>query len=236
MGRDKTKVFKVVGTIIFSVLILGGFGYLLWKGEPLEKRYLAFATVALPFLFALLYIGKNLKKLFITLALACHVAAYYFMAIDDNCGTPRYKWIGLFILCGAQLFFMLYTFTLAKGNGARVINLAFRAALCLVAWLILPKYLTLTKMQLVAVIYAINLLTTTLVALLHIKTEWLTFIGVLVLLVCHLHVGFVNGGIEVLNLTGKFADFLTKRDWASYIYVPSLYLIALSSVWAKKKK
>ena len=222
-------------SIVFSVLILGGFGYLLWKGEPLDKRYLAFATVALPFLFALLFVGKDLKKLFITLALACHVAAYYFMAFDDNCGTPRFKWIGLFILCGAQLFFLLYTFTLSKGNGARVINLAFRVGLCLLAYLILPKYVTLTNMQIVALMYAINLFMTMLISLFHIKTEWLTFLGVFLLLICHLHVGLVNGGIEVLNLTGKIVTFLTKRNWASYIYVPSLLLISLSSVWAKKK-
>ncbi len=237
MSSKGIKVFKIVGSIIFSILILGGFGYLLWKGEPLDKRYLALATTCLPFLFALVFIGKNWKRVFLTLGLGAYGAAFYFMGFAENCTTDKNKMIGLYILCGAQFFFLIYTLFLSGGNGGRVVNLAVRVALCLIAYLILPKYITLTNMQMVALLMCINLLITMLITIVHIKTEWLTFVGMFVLLVCHVYVGFMNGGLEILKITNaKFIDFLTKRDWAKYAYVPSLYLIALSSVFAKKKE
>ena len=234
MGKSKVNVLKILISIVFGIAILGAWGYVIWKGEPFGRRYLSYGAIALCFLFSLLFIKKLPKKVFIMLALAANVAADYFLVFANSL-TDTYKLIGVCIFCGSQLFYMLYTLSLAKGNGEKVINLGTRVALCLIAYFILPRYLALTVLEMIAVMYAINFVVTIFFVLLHIKTEWLTLIGMILFLLCDVHVGLVNGGIAALGITGDFANFLTSRDWAYYVYTPGVFLIALSSVVAKKK-
>lgn len=233
MEKKKVNVFKLLISIIFAVAILGAWGFVIWKGEPFDKKYLSYGAIALCFLFSLLFIRKMSKKVLITFALAANVAADYFLVFSTL--TEQYKFLGVCIFCGAQFFYLLYTLSLAKGNGERVINLGTRVALCLIAYFILPRYVTLTLLEMIAVMYAINFVVTILFTLFHIKTEWLTLLGLILFLLCDLHIGLVNGGMELLNITGEFADFLLARDWAYYVYIPGVFLISLSSVVAKKK-
>ena len=231
----KTKVFKLVISIIFALAVLGAYGYVIWKGEPYAKPYLSYGAIGLCFLFSLLFIGKSSKKVFVTLALACNVAADYFLVFSQNL-SDKNQLFGLGLFCGFQFFIMIYTLVIAKGNGRRVINLAIRVALCLMIGLILPKYVTLTTIQMIALMYIVNSLVNVVVLLFHLKKNFVLMLGLFLLLVCDVIVGFNHGGIEVFGITGKFVEFIQKYDWAYYVYTPSILLIALSSVWAWKEK
>lgn len=235
MGNKKVSGFKIFATILFAILILGAYGYVIWKGEPWDKSYLAYGAIGLCFVFSLIFLTKNAKKVFITLGLACNVAADYFLVFEPS---EKHKLIGVCIFLGMQLFYFCYTLAVEKNNYARAINFALRLTVCLAAILILPKFATLKTIELLAAIYIANSVVTLLILLFHFKTEWLAFFGMLLLIACDVCVGFNNGALEILHIpsTGKFIEFILSHDVAFWLYTPGVFLISLSSVWAKKKK
>lgn len=234
MENKKVNGFKIFASILFAILILGAYGYVIWKGEPWGKNYLSYGAIGLCFAFSLIFLTKNSKKVFITLALACNVAADYFLVFAPS---EKHKLIGLCVFLGMQLFYFCYTLAIQKSNVARAINFALRLSVCLAAILLLPRYATLKTIELLAVIYIANSLVTLFVMLCHFKTEWLAFFGMLLFILCDVCVGLTNGGIEFFHIpAGKFVEFITTHDVAFWFYTPGVFLISLSSVWAKNKK
>jgi len=237
MGRGSVKGLKIFVSILFALVILGAWGYVIWRGEPWDRRYLGYGAIALCFLFSLLFIRKDLKKIFITLALATNVAADYFLVFSTNSGTDKYKMIGLWIFLGMQLFYFLYTLAVQKSNAARTINFALRVTAILVVIFILGKRFSLGLKEELAIIYIANSVVTLFVMLFHCKTEWLAAIGMLLFILCDVCVGLNEGGFEVINVSsGWFYEFITGHDVAFWFYTPGIFLISLSSVWAKKKQ
>lgn len=233
MKRSKCDIFKIFMSILVSAAVLAGFVYVLIKGD-LERPYITYACVGACFLLSLIFIGKSQKKIFLTLALAATVAGDYFFIFDPTFENSRL--IGICVFLGAQFFYLLYSLSLTKAIGLKVIDVALRVALCLLIYFVVTRYVTLTTVELLALMYIANLLVTLISALIHIKTEWLTFLGLFVLLVSNVFAGLVNGGAIILGISGGFLDFITKYNIAFYTYIPSLLLISLSSVWQIKKK
>ncbi len=229
---SKSSVWKTVFSVLFALLVFGAYGYMIAVGD-FTPPYLKFGCVGACFLFSLIFIKKNPKKILITFALATNVAADYFLVFNPTFDNALF--IGVCLLCGVQLFFALYTLSLAKGNGGRVVNIALRVALCLLAYFILPKYFLISTLEMIYLMYLINVVVTFLILIVHIKTEWLTLLGFFILTVYALYVGLLNGGIALFGLPAELLDLLTKVDLKLYAYVPSLFIIALSSVWTKKK-
>ena len=129
---------------------------------------------------------------------------------------------------------MIYTLLLNKSIGARVVNIAVRVALVLCVWFILPTYVELDTYQLMSLIYLSNFLVSLGVFLVHIKTQWLLFLGFLLVFVSALISFFVNGGIALFGLSGL--NFLLDFDYAFLFYIPGLFLIASASAWARESK
>ena len=236
MSKGKVKGFKIFASIVFGLLILGAWGYVIWKGEPWDRRYLGYGAICLCFLFSLIFINKNPKKLFITFALATEVAADYFLVFANDSGTDKYKLIGLGFFLGMQFFYFLYTLAVQRHNGTRALNFAIRLAAILVILFIVPKYAAIGAKEKMAMIYIINSVITWLVMLVHIKTEWLAAIGMLLFIACDVFVGLNEGGFEFFNITGEALEILTRYDYAFWFYTPGIFLLSLSSVWAKKKE
>lgn len=236
MENKKYRIFKVFASIFFAIIVFGAYGYHIWKGEPFTSAYgdhfLCYGAIIACFLFSLLFVGKSSKKVLITLALATNVAADYFLVFAKE----QELLIGVCIFCGAQFFYMLYSLSLEKGYGRKIINLATRVALCLVAYFILPKYFTLQLYEMISVLYILNSFVTLLSLLFHIKTEWLTFLGFLLFFACDIFVGLQCGAVEIIGLTGALAELVANYDIAFCLYIPGIFLISLSSVWAKKAK
>ncbi len=229
MEKKNINILKILATILFAVAIFGAYFYVIFKGD-FSTPYLSYGCIGACFVFAFLFIGKSLKKCFLCLALATNVVADYFLVLMPS---QENKLIGLCVFCGVQFFYFLYTLVLAKGNGTRVINIALRVALCLLAYFLLPKYFVLSTLEMISVMYILNSFVTLLILLIHLKTEWLTFIGFLLFFICDVFVGLTNGGVEVLGITGAFVEFIFKYNIVFYTYIPGIFLIATSSVWSK---
>lgn len=237
MEKKKGLIFKVFMTILFAALVFGAYFLIIFWEIPadigLKQSYLYYGIVCACFLFSLLFIRKDAKKILLTLALAVHVAADYFLILMPS---EKNTFIGLCVFCGAQFVYFVYTLFVNKSIGMRILNIATRVALCLVAYFVLPLYFTLGTLELIAVMYIINALITLLTFLFYIKSQWLLFIGFLLFFACDIFVGLTSGGAVILGITGKFLEILATYPLAFYCYVPGIFLIASSSVWERKKE
>ena len=217
-------------TILFALILLGGMLWVHFKGD-FDKPYLTFALTGVSFLLSLIFIRKGAKRLLFPLALACAVVADYFLVFSEL--TSQNQLIGLCMFCGVQAVFMVYTLFLNKSNGRRVINIATRVALCLIAYFVLPLYFPLGTLEIIAVMYIINFVVTLGVVALHIKKEWVLFLGLLLYLLCDISIGLVLGA-GMLGLSAEFLQVLTTINLNFWAYYPGLLLIAISAVFAKK--
>lgn len=235
MKTKTISIIKIILTCLLGAAVVGAFVWVNVKGEIANKPWLTYGCVAVCFLLALIFVGRSLKKLFLTLGLACHVAAAYFLIFDPLMANSRL--IGICILCGAQLCFLLYTWFLSEGIGARVVNLAVRVALCLVACLILPKYIVgLGTVDIIFLAYLINALVTLVWVGIHIVTEWMTFIAMVILVFALIWGGLGLYGAWFVHLGIKNFAMLINYNIAFYLYIPALLILSISSVWAKPIK
>ncbi len=236
MEKKKSFAFKIIMSVLFAGIIFGAYFYVIFGTipEPLKVEYLKYGCVCACFLFALIFLRKSMKQLWVTLALAVAVVADYFLILFPS---EQNRFIGLCVFCGMQVVLALYTLSLSKSIGAKVVNLAIRVALCLVAYFVLPLYFELGLLQMLSVMYIINFFFTIICLLCHIKTEWLMLIGALLFFACDIFVGLTCGAAEIFGIAGTpFMQFLSTYDMIFYCYIPGLFLIALSSVWKKGKK
>ena len=225
------KNYQIVMTILFAALFLGGMLWVFFKGD-FEKPYITFALTGVSFLLSLFFIGKSAKRILIPIALACAVAADYFLVFSELTATNQL--IGICLFCGTQAALMIYTLFLNKSNGRRVINIATRVALCLIAYFVLPLYFPIGTLEIIAVMYVINFVVTLGVVALHIKREWLLFIGLLLYLICDIALGLSMGAL-LLGLGKDVVAILNMLNLTFWAYYPGLFFIALSSVFANKR-
>ncbi len=235
MKTKTISILKIIFTVLFGAAVTGAFIWVNIKGEFANRPWLTYGCIALSFLLALIFVGRSLKRLFLVLGLACHVAAAYFLIFDPFMANSQL--IGICILCGAQLCFLLYTLFLSEGIGARVVNIAIRVALCLVACLILPKYIVgLTTIDIIFLAYLINAVVSLIWVGIHIMTEWLTFIAMVILVFALVWGGLGLYGGWFVHLGIKNFMVLLNYNIAFYLYIPALLILAISSVWAKPTK
>ncbi|MBP3431382.1 MAG: hypothetical protein J6K39_00805 [Clostridia bacterium] len=229
MENKRNIGFKVFATVLFAAAVFGMFGYICFVGD-LEGQKLTFSCIVVSFLFSLVFVKFTAKKLFITLALAFHVVADCFLML---LASEENRLMGLAFFCVAQFFYLLFTLGLTKSKGIRIVNVAIRVVLCLLAYFIIPQYFPdLGVLEMTSVMYIINSFVTLLSLLICIKTQWLTFFGYLLFFACDIFLGLTMG-MGILGITGSFADLLLSYPFSTYFYVPGVFLIAASSVWAK---
>lgn len=236
MENKKVSTFKVIMTVIFSILVAGAlfmyiYGEKVFPAEwNLKASYFKFGCICASFLFALIFIRLSSQKILISMALACTVAADYFLVICDY-AVGNNQLIGLSLFIAAQFFYMLYTFVVAKAKIRVIISLALRLALILVIYIVLPKQIELTMIQALALVYIANSAVTWISLMISIKSQWLMSIGFLLFTACDVILGLKMGGFDVLNWTGKVVDFLMSHDIETYCYIPGIFLISAASVW-----
>jgi len=86
-------------------------------------------------------------------------------------------------------------------------------------------------LEILSVVYIANFLITVIVTACHAKTQWLTLSGMISFFICDIIIGLTNGGGAILGIN---TTWLASGDYAFFFYVPGIFLIALSSVWANK--
>ena len=240
-GPRKVSIMKVVLTLLFTAAILAAAIYVNIKGEVYVKLggknlpILVFSCVAVCFLMSLFFIRKTNKKVYLTLALAVTVAAHYFWFVDPL-GGKDFQLIGVCLFLGAQFFFLLYSLTLTRAIFLKIVDLALRVGLCLLIAFVVKKYVTLSTIQMLGLMYIANMVVTLLSMLIHIKTEWATLIGYLLLLASGVFTCLIMDG-GALKLTPAFYDFIFKNYTYVIVdtYLAGLLIISLSSAWAKNK-
>lgn len=237
--NKKSLYLKLFACVLLALAVFGAFAYILIKGDIAvggAHNILQFCIVSACFVFSVLFIGKSFKKICIIGALGANVAANYFLLLN-----PLFKdaqLIAWSILCGMQFFLLLYTVCICKGVGLKILNLALRVALCLVAWFVLPQVLTTTLNVLawISLMCTINCAVSALCLLFGIKKNRLLFLGVLLLLASYVFTLLASGWALLLGASTKFLEFLVSYPLAFYLFVPALYLIAISTAWLKKSE
>lgn len=229
MNTRKILIFKVMMTTILVSAILGMFIYVIIKGD-LKYNLLSVSCIGAAFILSLIFINKSPKKLLITLALALTIAGEYFLIVQPA-QFENSTLIGLCIFCGVQFAFLLYSLFASKAVGYIVINLAIRVLLCLLAYFILPNYIKLDTLELISLMYMINLFVTILMLCFRIKTNYILLLGLLLIFISNFCLWMPYGGIEMLKITGKFAEILLKYNFAYYFFIPGVTLVACASVW-----
>ena len=191
---------------------------------------LSYASIGASFLLSLIFVRKSPKKILITLALGINVVADYFLVLMPS---EQNRLIGVCIFLGVQFAYFLYTMFLVKGIGLKIVWIAIRVALCLLAGFLVPLWLKLDTLEMISLIYIVNSFVTLATIAFHLRFEWLTFVGYFLFFACDIFVGLTYGA-GLLGITGTFLNILLNYDIAFFLYVPGIFIIALSSVWEFK--
>lgn len=231
MENKKINILKIFATVIFAALAFGGLAFVLLKGD-IQNHIISIAAVAVSFVFSLLFLRISAKKILLTLALAANAVA---MALAIFVPTTFNGLLEVCLLLGGELCFVVYTLCITKGAGLRIISLALRVGLCMLAYFVLPNYIAITTKEMLMIMLMLNQLTTIAILAFNFKKEWLTLLGMLLLLCSTAFAWLTSGGVDLFGIT-NFIEFLYSQDWAFIFKVPALFAIALSSVWEKKKQ
>lgn len=227
MKSKSSFKFKFIFSLVFAFLVLATYLYININ-EDIGQGYLSFGCVCACCLLSLMFINFKSKNILISLALVLFVVADVFLVFVANFKSLD---IYLWIYCAAQTVFAVYSLFLCKGAGLKVFNLAVRIAVSLLIFYILPNFVALTSFQMGFVIYLANALITLIVLAFCLKTQWLMFLAFLLFFVCNFFTWLSLGGANILGLSEKFIEFITKYDFYLYTFIPSLLLFSLHSVW-----
>lgn len=235
MENKKAFYIKLPISIVFGMLVFVMYLYVniaddIMIGDSWD--ILGYTSVIACFVLSLIFIRLDKKKLLITLALGTNVIADYFLVLH-----PYYEnqLPGVSLFCVVHFFYFLYTIFLNKELWQKIVNVSVRVVLCIIMYFVTTHFLELSIVEIISVMYIINSAVTVFTLAFYIKKEYLLFVGLLLLMMCDIFVGIMWGGGEMLGMSYGFIDFINHYDFAFICYIPAEFLIAMSSVWAKKQ-
>ena len=243
-GRQISKV-RMTFFIIFTILILASVVFVAISPDLsidgakwFRPNIFKIVAVGLVFLMCLCLLKINKKSIFITISLIAYCVAVYFLFSIDNAKTlddiTLAKDIMLYALLAHTLILALYTIVLAKGAGLKVLNIAVRTALSVIAYFVLTEYLPLyfdLKNTLFA-IYLINSLITILFLCFNFKTHYLMIIGLFLATVGSVFYAFSFGWITLFNMSGNFVKFINSFDFGFILSTIGIYLTGCEAVFS----
>ena len=156
MSERRISKFRLVVFIIFSILIIGSAVVALVNpkfsidgAKWFNARFFRVIAIALVFLMCLLTLRKNSKSFLVLLALATLASSMGLMIALENTIKAEeiklYEDILFYLTLAFQLILALYTVFLTKGVGLKVLNIAVRAGLSVIAYFVLTEYLLMIK-------------------------------------------------------------------------------------------
>ncbi len=240
-GRQISKV-RLTFFLIFTVLILASVILVAISPEInidgadwFSADIFKIVAVGLVFLMSLCLLKINKKSIFITISLTAYCVAIYFLYSLENTTLPSditlAKDIMLYSLLASALVLAIYTLLLSKGAGLKVLNIAIRVALSLIAYFVLTEYLPEffdLKSALFA-IYLINSLITILFLCSKFKTHYLMIFGILLSTIGAVLYAFSFGWF---NLTGDFINFINSFDYSFILVIIGIYLTGCEAVFS----
>lgn len=237
MESRKIYYLRIFASVLFAAVILAAFAFVCIKGD-LENNILSFGCICATALLSLLFVQWTPKKILLTISLAISVLADIFLVLLPS---QNNYFVGIWLLAAVQVAYLVFTLFLIKGNGLRAISLAIRAGICMLVYFLLPQYLVLTTIQMLFAMIVINAFVTLMIFLIFFKTQWLTFLGFLLLFAFLFFSALDAGWGSLFKFSEKFLTFITSPykqlpSLAFLCYVPANLLLALSSVWEKTKR
>jgi len=224
------KVLKIVLSVLFSGIIFC-FYIFLATSSTYTYRGLYYACIVLSFIFAFIFMRRNPKQMTLTAALLFACCADYFLILNFVVShSPTDQIFGMLAFCGLQICLAIYTWFLVQQFNWRLTILIIRVVITTLVAIVFPC-LQLGLLEILSVVYIANFLITVIVTACHAKTQWLTLSGMISFFICDIIIGLTNGGGAILGIN---TTWLASGDYAFFFYVPGIFLIALSSVWANK--
>ncbi len=245
-GKQISKT-RLAFFIIFSILILACavFSLILpelaintsawaWLSESLIKM----VAIGLVFLMSLCLLKINKKSIFLTISLIAYcVAAYFLFSLSDAENLDQITLaqdIMLYSMLAHQLVLAVYSVVISKGAGLKVLNIAVRVGLSLIAYFVLTEYLPeyFDLRNSLFIIYLINSLVTLISFSCCFKKYFLMIFGVLLSIVGAVFYAFSFGWLTLFNITGNFAEFVTSFDFGFLLSIIGIYLIGCEAVFS----
>ena len=231
MNLLKNNIFKIVLSCFFASAFLALYLPFCIKGN-LFRGWLAYSCILLSFVFSLVFVRLTAKKVLVTCALAVNCVADYFLILHLN---KTNQLIGVIVFCVVQFVYAIYTFVIIKRTCLKIAMIVSRVVLSALAAILVPLLVKGGALETLSVIYITNALVTLVVFVFKFKNEWLTFVGFLLYFVCDVLIGLSNGAAKYFGITEKMLKLITAHNYAMYLYLPGIFLIALSSVWEFSK-
>ena len=236
------SLFKKIIFCIFAVLVLAGMILVLADiqfdvsdevAKWLNLDMIAYATFCLALLMSLIFLRFNKKSILLTLALVAFVVGAsfkQFTPFEQNNNEAI-----LYCLCAFQALIAIFTIWLDRGTGLKILDIAIRVALSLLAYFLLPDYLPeyFNITNTIFVIYLINGLISIITLLFHFRTNYLLWCGLVLVLAGTIFYMFMYGGLALFGIAGGgFADFLNSFDIAYLCTILGCFLIATSATFS----
>lgn len=243
-GRQISKV-RLTFFLIFTALILASVILVAISpdisidgADRFSANIFKVVAVGLVFLMSLCLLKINKKSIFITISLIAYCVAVYFLFSLDNTKSPDdialAKDIMLYALLAYALVLAIYTIILAKGVGLKVLNIAVRIALSVIAYFVLTEYLPeyFDLKNSLFIIYLVNSIITVLFLCFHFKTHYLIIIGLLLATIGSVFYAFSFGWITLFNITGDFVKFINSFDYGFILTIIGIYLTGCEAVFS----
>ena len=236
------SLFKKIMFGIFSVLIIAGMVIVLADikfevtdevAKWLNIDTIAYAVFCLALLMSLIFLRPNKKSILLTLSLVAIIVGASFNLFKPFEGAKNNDAV-LYCLCAFQGIILIYTIWLDKGIGLKVLDLAVRVGLSLLAYFLLPEYLPeyFNLQNTIFVIYLINALVSLFTLLFHFRFNYLLWSGLFLVLAGTIFYMFMFGGLTLFGINGAFADFLNSFDIAFLTTALGLYFISTSATFS----
>ena len=237
------SLFKKIMFLIFSVLVLAGIIIVVADvkfdvsdevSKWLNLDMIGYVTVCLSLLMSLIFVRLNKKSILLTLSLIAIVIGYSFYMFTPFEGAKNNEAI-LYCLCAFQGVILIYTISLDRGTGLKVLDIAIRVALSLLAFFLLPEYLPeyFNTTNTIFTIYLINSLVSLFTLLFYFKKNYLLWCGLFLILAGSIFYMFMFGGLELFNLSASsLADFLNSFDIAFLLTSLGCFLVSTSATFS----
>lgn len=194
-----------------------------------------FITIALIFIMSLVFVRFNKKSIIYMLSMLCVMAIFVLSSlsfVNENIEPSLLQDLCLYLLCASQVVLIVYTVWLDKGAGLKCLELGIRVALSLALYFLLtelvPEHFDFKNA--IFAIYALNSIITMIVLCFHFKINFLSVIGVLLMLAGTIFIFLIT--TSLVTLPTIFVDIFVIYQGSFAFFAFGAYLVATDGVFA----
>lgn len=230
----KKILFFVVTAAVIALSVLSLLNITIEGLPPIVEKLLSpntmlFVCLALEFLVCLISFSLHVKVIFCIVAFLALGVGGYFLGFRDI-ADPLNQRIVIIALLAFQVVLALYTSASCKGIGLKIFELAIRVGLSVALYVLLPQLLPeyfASIDLLLFVIYLANAVYTLISLLFRPKKNGMLIAANFLLLLGSLFYALSFGGLDLLGISGAFANFVEMFNWGYILVVLGGYVYCL---------